>query len=44
MRDAETSTAAAARTAPRDDKLVRVCALILEKWVGNLVASWRSSS
>jgi hypothetical protein len=29
---------------PRDDKLVRVCALILEKWVGNLVASWRSSS
>jgi hypothetical protein len=27
----------------RDDKLVRVCALILEKWVGNLVASWCSS-
>lgn len=25
----------------RDQKLVMLCARILEKWVGNLVASWR---
>jgi len=25
----------------RDQKLVMVCARILEKWVGNLVATWR---
>lgn len=25
----------------RDEKLVMVCARILEKWVGNLVARWR---
>jgi len=28
----------------RDQKLVAVCARILEKWVGNLVGSWRSAS
>lgn len=26
---------------PRDQKLVAVCARILEKWVGNLVGNWR---
>ena len=25
----------------RDDKLLRVCAAILDKWVGNLVTMWR---
>ena len=26
---------------PRDDKLVRTCARILEKWVGNVIATWK---
>lgn len=28
----------------RDQKLVRVCAQILEKWVGNLVGGWRRAA
>jgi hypothetical protein len=28
-------------TDPRDQKLVKVCARILEKWVGNLVGGWQ---
>ncbi len=28
-------------TDPRDQKLIKVCARILEKWVGNLVGAWR---
>lgn len=28
----------------RDQKLVKVCARILEKWVGNLVGSWRTAA
>lgn len=28
----------------RDQKLVRVCCAIMEKWVGNLVGSWRTAA
>ena len=34
------SSTEARRLAMCDQKLVMTCARILEKWVGNLVASW----